>query len=138
MLFETAIMLFALSNIPQPTVQPKPVDVFKLYPAEQQLVDLTNSERRRYGLRPLVVDQNLIKTARYHTRWMISSGQFRHTWLGVAENIAMGQPNTYAAIRAWMNSPGHRANILNGRYTRIGTTGFVSPGGAIYWCQQFK
>ena len=138
MLFETAIMLFALSNIPQPTVQPKPADVFALFPVEERLATLTNAQRARYGLHPLKVDVSLMKTARNHAIWMSSTGNFRHTSIGVGENIAMGQPTTGSAMQAWMNSSGHRANILSRRYTRLGVAGYVGRNGAIYWCQQFR
>ena len=68
---------------------------------------------------------------------MATRQSLQHTTAAVAENIAMGQPNSDQAVRDWMNSPGHRANILNGSYTRIGVAAYVSPSGAIYWCQQF-
>ena len=49
----------------------------------------------------------------------------------------MGQNSSAEVINAWMNSSGHRANILNPSYTRIGVAAYVTPGGTIYWCQQF-
>ena len=55
----------------------------------------------------------------------------------VAENIASGQSTPGEAIRDWMNSAGHRANILNARYTRIGAAAYRGPDGQVYWCQQF-
>jgi uncharacterized protein YkwD len=61
-----------------------------------------------------------------------------HTNRPVAENIAMGQPHSSDVVQAWMNSPGHRANILNFGHRRIGVAAFRSDGGAIFWCQQFR
>jgi uncharacterized protein YkwD len=55
----------------------------------------------------------------------------------VAENIAMGQPSVRGVINSWMTSPGHRANILNARYRRLGVAAYRTPDGTIYWCQQF-
>ena len=61
-----------------------------------------------------------------------------HTRRAVAENIAMGQPHSSDVVRAWMNSSGHRANILSAGHRRIGVAAFRTEGGTIYWCQQFR
>jgi uncharacterized protein YkwD len=61
-----------------------------------------------------------------------------HTNRPVAENIAMGQPHSSDVVQAWMNSPGHRANILNFGHRRIGVAAFRSDSGTIFWCQQFR
>ena len=50
----------------------------------------------------------------------------------------MGYATTGAAIGGWMGSSGHRANILNRSYRRIGVAAYQSNGGTIYWCQQFR
>ena len=76
-------------------------------------------------------------TARQHGNWMASYHQFSHSNIGVAENIAMGQSNTQEVLGTWMNSSGHRANILNGWNHRIGVSAYRSPSGTIFWCQQF-
>jgi uncharacterized protein YkwD len=94
-------------------------------------------ERQRYGLRPLTIDERLMASARKHCAWMARSGSLMHTSAAVAENIAMGQPNSVQAVRDWMNSPGHRANMLNGSYTRMGAAGYTGPGGQVFWCVQF-
>jgi uncharacterized protein YkwD len=49
----------------------------------------------------------------------------------------MGQPHSSDAVRAWMNSSGHRANILNSGHSRIGVAAFRTASGIIFWCQQF-
>lgn len=57
-------------------------------------------------------------------------------WSGLAENVAYGQPDTAAVMVAWMNSAGHRANIL-GSYTHIGVGLARSGNGTPYWTQEF-
>ncbi|HZZ73306.1 MAG TPA: CAP domain-containing protein [Pirellulales bacterium] len=108
-----------------------------LYPVETQILKQTNAERARYGLPALTLDQGLLSGARTHAAWMASSSNFSHSNMNVAENIAMGQGTAAEAMRDWMNSPGHRANILNASYTRVGIAAYVGAGGTIYWCQQF-
>jgi uncharacterized protein YkwD len=75
-------------------------------------------------------------TARQHGNWMASYRQMVHSNIGVAENIAMGQSSSQQVLHTWMNSSGHRANILGG-YRRIGVAAYRSPEGTIFWCQQF-
>ncbi len=116
---------------------PEP-ETFQLHPIEQMILDATNAQRAQYGLAPLAVDRDLIKSARAHAIWMTQNQTMQHTSQPVAENIAMGQPDCDSVIAAWMNSPGHRANILNSSYRRIGVAAYQMPGGgAIFWCQQF-
>ncbi len=109
----------------------------ELIAIEQSIVDCTNAERARYGLPAFVVDANLMATARQHCTWMTTYRQLVHTRIGVAENIAMGQRSSQEVVRCWMNSSGHRANILNSGHRRIGVAAFRTPEGTIYWCQQF-
>jgi uncharacterized protein YkwD len=108
-----------------------------LHEVEKQIVEKTNTERARYGLPPLVVDRNLIQSARTHAAWMTNNRTLQHTNRPVAENIAMGQRTTGEALNSWMGSSGHRANILNGGHKRIGVAAYRTPDGTIYWCQQF-
>ncbi len=108
-----------------------------LIEVEKQIVEQTNTQRARYGLPPLAVDRNLIQTARSHAAWMTNNRTLQHTTKPVGENIAMGQRSTDEAVGAWMASPGHRANILNNSYKRIGVAAYRTPDGTIYWCQQF-
>lgn len=118
---------------------------------EQQVVDLTNAERAKNGLPALKVDLNLSKVAREKSSDMQRNNYFSHqsptygspfdmmkkfgiTYKSAGENIAMGQKTPSEVVQAWMNSEGHRANILNGSYTHIGV-GHVANGN--YWTQQF-
>ena len=108
-----------------------------LYPIEMELMRLTNAERIRYGLAPLALDEALVRSARRHAKWMTINRSLQHTTASVGENIALGQRNGKHAIASWMASPGHRANILNTNYRKIGVAAFVATDGSIYWCQQF-
>ncbi|MBT2695664.1 CAP domain-containing protein [Bacillus sp. ISL-55] len=118
---------------------------------EQKVVELTNQERAKNGLKPLALDTELSKVAREKSRDMQSKGYFSHTsptygspfdmmkkfgisYRSAGENIAMGQRTPEEVVKAWMNSSGHRANILNSSYTHIGV-GHVATGN--YWTQMF-
>jgi uncharacterized YkwD family protein len=118
---------------------------------EQQVVDLTNKERAKNGLPALKVDPTLSKMAHEKARDMSANNYFSHTsptygspfdmmkQFGITynyagENIAMGQQTPQDVVNAWMNSAGHRANILNASYTYIGV-GYVAQGN--YWVQDF-
>ena len=118
---------------------------------ETEVVRLVNQRRVENGLKPLTQDWQLSRVARYKSQDMKDLGYFSHTSptygspfqmmksFGIAyrtagENIAKGYASPEAVVNAWMNSPGHRANILNSTYTHIGV-GFVSSGN--YWTQMF-
>src|SRR5206468_7411573 len=77
-----------------------------LWPYEKKLIELTNVERRRYGLSPLSLEKGLLTSARDHCYWMASARSLQHTTAMVAENIAMGQRSCEEAVRSWMDSPG--------------------------------
>jgi uncharacterized protein YkwD len=112
-------------------------DSSKLYEVEKQMLEQTNAKRAKYGLPPLVLDQSLEKTTRSHAVWMTNTRNFEHSHINVGENIAEGQRTPTEAFTDWMNSPGHRANILNSSYKRTGVAAYQTPDGTIYWCQQF-
>jgi uncharacterized protein YkwD len=109
-----------------------------LYPIEAQLAAATNAARAQHGLPALVVDEQLEDSARTHASWMSAHGAMIHSRGPYAENIAMGYAETDAVLRGWLDSPGHRANILAASHTRIGVAAYVLPGQRIYWCQQFR
>jgi len=110
----------------------------RLIAIERSVVEATNAERAQYGLPPLEVDDDLMRTARDHCAWMTNAESMRHTSQPVAENIAMGQESPSHVLRTWMGSSGHRANILNGAFRRIGVAAYQTPRGVIFWCQQFQ
>jgi uncharacterized protein YkwD len=114
-----------------------PNSVPELHPIDARVIEKTNAQRVRHGLRPLMVDRRLLMSARRHAAWMTNSRSMTHTTQPVGENIAMGQTSSTEVMNSWMNSSGHRANILNPGYTRIGVAAYTTPGGTIYWCQQF-
>ncbi|CAI7724925.1 MULTISPECIES: CAP domain-containing protein [Bacillus] len=118
---------------------------------EQEVVELTNKERAKQGLKALSVDSKLSKSARAKSQDMKDKNYFSHTsptygspfdqmkqfgitYKTAGENIAQGQRSPQEVVTAWMNSEGHRANILNKNYTHIGV-GYVKSGN--YWTQQF-
>ena len=116
----------------------KPADELQLHAVEQGVIERTNAERVRNGLRPFIVDRLLMGQARRHAAWMTRSRSMQHGNYGVGENIAMGQRSSNEVVNTWMNSSGHRANILNAGYNRLGVAAYTTPEGTIYWCQQFR
>lgn len=108
-----------------------------LQPSEAAVVAQTNAARARSGLPPLAVDPGLMTRARNHARWMAGNRNLAHGH-GVAENIGMGQTSASEAVSSWMNSSGHRANMLDGGHSRIGVGVAYSSDGTPYWCQQFR
>lgn len=130
----------SMSNIPV-EIEPIPYNVeasFAMYPVERNIIARTNAQRERFGLAPLEMDPELMRSARRHATWMTTRRSLQHTSAAVAENIAMGQRDSQQALSSWMNSSGHRANILNRSHRRIGVAAFTTPEGTIYWCQQFR
>ncbi|WP_243713113.1 CAP domain-containing protein [Actinomadura sp. 6K520] len=119
---------------------------------EAAVVSLTNAERAKSGCGALRVDQRLVTAARKHSADMAANNYFSHTsqngdspWDRMAaagypdagaENIAKGYPTAAAVVKGWMNSPGHRANILNCGLRAIGVGMASGPGGP-YWTQNF-
>ncbi len=128
-----AALLVSLDTIGAPTPKPE----FPMVGVEQSIVDRTNAERARFGLAPLAVDRSLEQMARSHAAWMTNSHTMQHSHMAVAENIAWGQRSPAEALSSWMNSSGHRANILNPSYHRMGAAAFTATDGTVYWCQQF-
>jgi uncharacterized protein YkwD len=140
-LLSSALLALPVAIPDQVKALTKPVSAaaktFELHASERLIIQHTNAERKRYGLPPLVVDEHLVKSARTHATWMTTRQTLTHTNQPVAENIAYGQESSAEAVRSWMNSAGHRANILNRGHRRIGVAAFVARNGRIYWCQQF-
>jgi uncharacterized protein YkwD len=132
-----ALLLLVSANMLATTKESKEANDLELIAVERQIVERTNRERERYGLPELEVDRSLMKSARTHAAWMARRTVLQHTSAAVGENIAQGQSSATEAVRDWMNSPGHRANILSSRYSRIGVAAYRGPDGQAYWCQQF-
>ena len=118
---------------------------------ENEVIRLVNEQRAKNGLKALTANWELSRVARYKSQDMVDNRYFSHTsptygtpfqmikafglsYRTAGENIAYGQRTPQAVVNAWMNSSGHRANILNASYTQIGV-GYVSNGH--YWTQLF-
>jgi uncharacterized protein YkwD len=119
--------------------------------AEGQVLALVNAERASHGCRALVADAGLAAVARAHSADMRDRGYFDHTnragqdpfdraeaagLSARAENIARGQDDAAAVMKSWMNSSGHRANILNCSLTKLGV-GVAEGSGGPWWTQLF-
>jgi len=102
---------------------------------EQQLADATNAARVANGAKPLVIDPTMQAYARRHTIAQERYGM-HHGRAPGAENVAAGQRSIPEVIRAWLNSKGHRANMLNRRHTRMAVCGYTINGHT-YWTQVF-
>ena len=118
----------------------------------KEVVDLVNAERAKEGLSPLTIDTNVQAAAMVrakeceqlfsHTRPDGSSFSTALKEQGVSyrsagENIAWGQRSPEEVMNAWMNSSGHRANIMNPNFTTIGVGYYENANGTDYWCQLF-
>ena len=118
---------------------------------ESEVVRLVNEIRAENGLSRLTANWELSRVARFKSQDMADKGYFSHTsptygtpfemirafglsYKTAGENIAYGQRTPQAVVNAWMNSSGHRANILNASYTQIGV-GYSADGH--YWTQLF-
>ena len=130
--------------------------VTTLADVESLVIDLVNIEREAHNLPPFQISQELTLAARLHSQDMGANNYFNHTSLDgrafnerifdagydyatCGENIAGGQPSPEAVVAAWMNSPGHRANILSPEYCDIGV-GYAAIAGSDfhhYWTQDF-
>lgn len=122
--------------------------------AEEKILELMNEKRTEAGLEPLTIDNTLVQVARYKSDNMIQNNFFSHTnpdgtkwtnWLQTigykyttsGENIAY---NTYDAVELfnqWWNSPGHRANMMNASYTKVGI-GVIQGNGKYMGTQTFS
>ncbi|UNO39940.1 sigma-70 family RNA polymerase sigma factor [Streptomyces sp. MST-110588] len=142
---------------PKPThtttpTTPPPADTSTSTPA-QQVISLVNTERAKAGCSPLTSNPRLTAAAQGHSRDMAVRHFFDHTnpdgagpgeritaagyqWSTYGENIAYGQQSPADVMKSWMNSPGHRANILNCAFKEIGIGIHNAPGGP-WWTQNF-
>lgn len=135
---------------PEPTPEPKPTPepyipekIPGLTADEQLMFEMVNQERVKAGVAPLKIDMRLVQSARVKSKDMIDNNYFSHTspvyggfsalvrkyapdYSYIGENIA-GNRTTAAAMTAFMNSEGHRKNILNPKYTHMGV-GIVGGG----------
>ncbi|HHV30548.1 SafA/ExsA family spore coat assembly protein [Acetivibrio mesophilus] len=121
---------------------------------ENEVIRLVNVERAKKGLPALKANWQLSRVARYKSQDMVDKGYFSHTsptygspfrmmesfgikYTAAGENIAMGQRTASEVMNAWMNSPGHRNNILSPSFSEIGVGLAKGPNGRLYWTQMF-
>ena len=126
----------------------------------QKVIELTNQERRKRGLGALRWNEQLFKAAQKHS---INMGKYDfaghvdhrnspfyervkaegYSYKSTAENVAFGQSTPEQAVQCWMDSPGHRENILNPEFNEIGVGHHyeANDGGRVrykhYWTQVF-
>lgn len=136
---------------PSGNIGKQPAGTSAITEIERKVVELTNEQRRKHGLKELTLDETLSRVAKAKADDMNNNHYFSHTsptygspfdmmrdfgvsYKSAGENIAMGQTTAEQVVDAWMNSEGHRKNILNANYTHIGV-GFSKGGN--YWSQMF-
>ena len=121
---------------------------------EQKVIELVNKQRAYNGLPTLKANWEVSRVARYKSQDMIDKHYFAHQsptfgspfnmmenfgirFSAAGENIAYGQRTPEEVMNSWMNSPGHRSNILNATYNQIGVGVAKSSNGTFYWTQMF-
>jgi uncharacterized protein YkwD len=137
------------------TAAGKPAVVVDRVAYENEVVALTNAQRSRQGCPALRADDRLTAAAREHSADMVRQGYFSHTGSDgstfvvreiaagyprkgpSAENIAWGYRTPRDVVTGWMNSPGHRANILNCASVAVGVGLVYRADGTAYWTQDF-
>ena len=137
---------------PSTTPEQKPSTDFSSY--QQQVLDLVNAERTKRGISALTLDSNLSSVATKKSQDMVNKNYFDHTsptygspfdmmkqfgisYRTAGENIAKGQKTPQEVVTAWMNSEGHRKNILNPNFTNLGVGIAKDSKGTTYWTQMF-
>ena len=121
---------------------------------EDKVIALVNKERVSRNLMALKPNTTASYVARLKSQDMVNKNYFSHIsptygspfkmmetyglkFSAAGENIAYGQRTPEEVVRAWMNSPGHRANILSKNYTLIGVGAAKKSNGTLYWTQEF-
>jgi uncharacterized protein YkwD len=121
---------------------------------EAEVVSIVNTERAKAGCAAVTADDRLTAAARGHSADMAARGYFSHTtpegvefstritsagyrWSGAGENIAKGQRTPADVMTSWMNSAGHKANILNCGFKNIGVGVAADAQGSLVWTQEF-
>ena len=140
------------TTAPTTTNTTTPTGDFSAY--QQEVLNIVNKERTSRGLSALKFNAEVSKVATLKSQDMIDKGYFDHTsptygspfdmmkkfgitYKSAGENIAMGQKTPQEVMTAWMNSEGHRKNILNSSFTEIGIGIAKDSNGRLYWTQMF-
>lgn len=120
---------------------------------QEEILSLVNKERKSQGLSSLELDWQVSRVAQTKSEDMAENNYFDHTsptygtpfqmlksfnisYKTAGENIAKGQKSATAVMNSWMNSSGHKANILGSSYTHLGV-GYYTENGTPYWTQMF-
>ena len=139
-------------NKPSTTPEQNPSTDFSSY--QQQVLDLVNDERTKRGISALTLDSSLSSVATKKSQDMVNKNYFDHTsptygspfdmmkqfrvsYRTAGENIAKGQKTPKEVVTSWMNSEGHRKNILNPNFTNLGVGIAKDSKGTTYWTQMF-
>lgn len=119
------------------------------------MVAAVNRERAAAGVGAVSMCASLQRAAQAHSTDQAQRSTMSHTggdgstlsvradragyagWRRLAENVAAGQPDVASVVGAWMRSPGHRANLLDGRLAHIGVGRVADTSGRLYWTQNF-
>ena len=139
-----------LSPTPSVTPTPMPVPTTGTYQTSMAdaVITLVNEERAAEGLDPLTKNSSLTSSANVRSPEIVVCWNASHTrpdgsaWYTappgaqMAENMAKGQASASSVVSAWMGSPGHRTNIMNADYTKIGVSCYLYDG-VYYWVQHF-
>ena len=155
----SCILLAADCTLPMAGAAPSsatPPTIGKYGATESRIFDLINVERRRQGLQPLVYNPQLDRMAKIQAENMARFQKMAHVlpdsdlptlgdrarYVGyvygrIAENVALGYPNAETVVEGWMNSTGHRRNILNRDVIETGIGVARSFAGGLYYCQVF-
>lgn len=123
---------------------------------QTEMLNSINAERAANGVSPpLTLCRNLNTAAQGHSNWQAANLTMSHTgsggstpsqrvtaagytgWNAVGENVAYGQTSVSQVMTAWMNSPGHRANILSTNFSNVGFGMATASNGQLYWTQNF-
>lgn len=110
-----------------------------------KLLSLHNKQRELRGRTSLTIDNYLEKYAQKHAEWMASKHNLQHSDISVlmgkyhaaGENIAWNQEDELEVVNAWMKSPGHRENIMNRQFSKVGFGVAQAGDGSLFWCTVF-
>lgn len=121
---------------------------------QEEMLNLVNIQRKKANISPLILDEKLNKLAKIKVDLVIKEGKLNHyaggynslgeflknygiSYLAIGENLATKTKNPEDTMNLWMNSKGHRANILNKNFKNIGISNGIDKEGNIYWVQIF-
>lgn len=121
---------------------------------QKDMLSLVNIERKNENLSPLVLDEKLNEIAKDKVKLLIKEGKLNHLaggyksfgeflksynvdFVTAGENIAKKTQTNEETMNLWLNSKGHRANIMNENFTNIGIAKDSDKNGDIYWVQIF-